>query len=68
MTFLRARFRQWYVEEVEKLLQVGVAESAVKINMGMPAMKEAGAQWLTALYDKFCTEKVMDSRTGVFGT
>ena len=26
---------------------------AIQINMGMAVMKEVGAKWLTALYDKF---------------
>ena len=54
--FLREKFRQWYAQEVEKQLQAGVAENAVKLNMGMAVMKEAGANWLTALYDKLRTE------------
>ena len=28
----------------------------MKINMGMPVMKEVGAKWLTALYDKLRME------------
>ena len=27
--------------------------------MGMPTVKEAGAQWLTALYNKLCQEKII---------
>ena len=54
--FLREKFRHWYAKEVEKQLQAGVVESAVKVNMGMLVMKEFGAQWLTALYDKLRTE------------
>ena len=54
--FLRENFRHWYAAEVQKRLQAGVEETALHIDMGMPVMKEAGAQWLTALYDKLCTE------------
>lgn len=50
--FLRDRFRQWYAEEVEKQVQAGAEAATVNVNMGMPVMKEAGAKWLTALYDK----------------
>ena len=53
---MREKFRQWYAEEVARQLQAGTAEDAVKINMGMAVMKEVGAKWLTALYDKLCTE------------
>ena len=55
--FLREKFRKWCAEEVQKQLQAGVAESAVQVNLGMQIMKEVGAQWLTALYDKFCQDK-----------
>jgi hypothetical protein len=51
--FLREKFRHWYAQEVETQLQAGTAENAIKINMGMAVMKEVGAKWLTALYDKF---------------
>lgn len=54
--FLREKFRQWYAQEVEKQLQAGTAVNAVKVNMGMAVMKEVGAKWLTALYDKLRTE------------
>ena len=54
--FMREKFRHWYAQEVEKQLQVGTAENDVKINMGMPVMKEVGAKWLTALYDKLRME------------
>ena len=54
--FLREKFRQWYAEEVEKQLQIGTAAEAIQINMGMAVMKEVGAKWLTALYDKLRTE------------
>ena len=54
--FLRERFRHWYAEQVHKQLQAGVEDTAVKVNMGMPVMKEIGACWLTALYAKLCSE------------
>lgn len=54
--FMREKFRHWYAQEVEKQLQAGTAENDVKINMGMPVMKEVGAKWLTALYDKLRME------------
>ena len=38
-------------------LQAGVVETAVMVNMGMLVIKEIWAQWLTALYDKLCTER-----------
>ena len=53
--FLREKFRQWYAQEVEKELQTGTAAEAIQINMGMAVMKEVGAKWLTALYDKLRT-------------
>lgn len=37
---------------MQKQLQAGVEATAVQINLGMPVMKESGARWLTALYDK----------------
>ena len=33
--------------------------TTVAVNMGMPTMKEAGTQWLTALYDKLGQEKTI---------
>ena len=39
-----------------KQLQAGTAEHDVKINMGIPVMKEVGVKWLTALYDKLRME------------
>ena len=54
--FMREKFRHWYAQEVEKQLQAGTAENDVKINMGMPVMKEVGVKWLTALYDKLRME------------
>ena len=54
--FLREKFRQWYAQEVEKQLQAGTCEIAVKVNMGMAVMKEVTAKWLTALYDKLRLE------------
>ena len=53
---MREKFRHWYAQEVEKQLQAGTVENDVKINMGMPVMKEVGAKWLTALYDKLRME------------
>ena len=55
--FLRAKFRTWYAEQVEKQLQAGVEASAVHVAMGMPVMKEAGAKWLTSLYSNLQREK-----------
>ena len=55
--FMRETFRHWYAQEVEKQLQAGTAENDVKINMCMPVMKEVGAKWLTALYDKLRMER-----------
>ena len=55
--FLRAKFRQWYADEVQKQLQAGVEAVAVNVNTGMPVMKEAGAKWLTSLYHKLSNER-----------
>ena len=41
---------------MEKELQAGTAAEVNQVNMGMAVMKEAGAKWLTALYDKLRTE------------
>ena len=40
---------------MEKELQAGTAAEVNQVNMGMAVM-EAGAKWLTALYDKLRTE------------
>ena len=56
--FLHEKFRQWYAGEVQKQLEAGTDEENVKVNMGMPVMKEVGAQWLTALYDRLQNEKI----------
>ena len=37
-------------------LKAGVEETALQIKMGMPVMKEIGAHWLIALYNKFRSE------------
>ena len=57
--FLRQKFRQWYADQVQKQIEEGVEVTAVQVNMGMPTMKDAGAQWLTALYDKLRHEKTI---------
>lgn len=41
---------------MEKQLLIGTAAEAIQINMGMAVMKEVGAKWLTALYDKLRTD------------
>lgn len=41
---------------MEKQLQAGIEAEGIEVNMGMPVMKEVGAKWLTALYDKFKME------------
>ena len=53
---LREKVRHWYAQEVETQLQAGTAEKAIKINVSMAVIKEVGAKWLTALYDKLRTE------------
>ena len=53
--FLR-KFQKWNVKEVENQLQVGAVENAVKVNIGLLVMKDVRAQWLTALWDKLCSE------------
>ena len=50
--FLREKFRHWYAGEVQKQLEDKMDESIVNVNMGMLVLKEAIAQWLTALYDR----------------
>ena len=55
--FLREKFRRWYASEVEKQIQAGKEEASV--DMGMAVMEEVGARWLTALYDKLCSERII---------
>ena len=42
-----------------KKLEAGVEATAVAVKLGIATMKETGAQWLTALYDKLRQEKTI---------
>ena len=52
--FVREKFQDWYSNEVQKQLQSGSKEETVNVDMWSSIMKEAGAEWLTSLYDYLC--------------
>ena len=52
--FMRTKFCEWYVEEVQKLLDQGANEVAL-VDLKMSMMKPLGAHWLASLHDYITT-------------
>ena len=48
--FMRAKFREWYAEQVQKQLDQGEQEFT-PVDLKMSTMKPLGARWLVSLHD-----------------
>ena len=44
--FMREKFEGWYAAEVEKKLATGCSTRDIKVDMGIPLMRETTSKWL----------------------